>query len=35
MQLVASMLKVPTLFFLTLLVTLPSLYVFNALVGSA
>ena len=28
------MLKVPALFFLTLIVTLPSLYVFNALVGS-
>lgn len=34
MQLVASTLKVPALFFLTLLVTFPSLYVFNALVGS-
>jgi hypothetical protein len=34
MQVVASMVKVPVLFFLTLLVTLPSLYVFNALVGS-
>jgi hypothetical protein len=34
MQVVASMLKVPALFFLTLLATLPSLYVFNALVGS-
>ena len=34
MQVLASMLKVPALFFLTLLVTLPSLYVFNALVGS-
>jgi hypothetical protein len=33
-QLVASIVKVPVLFFLTLLVTLPSLYVFNALVGS-
>jgi hypothetical protein len=33
-QLVASMIKVPLLFFLTLLVTMPSLYVFNALVGS-
>jgi hypothetical protein len=33
-QLVASTLKVPALFFLTLLVTFPSLYVFNALVGS-
>jgi hypothetical protein len=30
----ASAVKVPLLFFLTLLVTLPSLYVFNALVGS-
>ena len=28
------MLKVPALFFLTLLITFPSLYVFNALVGS-
>ncbi len=34
MQVVASMIKVPLLFYLTLLVTLPSLYVFNALVGS-
>jgi hypothetical protein len=33
-QLVAAMVKVPYLFFLTLLVTFPSLYVFNALVGS-
>jgi hypothetical protein len=33
-QIVASMVKVPLLFYLTLLVTLPSLYVFNALVGS-
>jgi hypothetical protein len=33
-QLVATIVKVPLLFFLTLLVTLPSLYVFNALVGS-
>ncbi len=33
-QIVASMAKVPLLFYLTLLVTLPSLYVFNALVGS-
>ena len=33
-QLVASAVKVPLLFFLTLLVTFPSLYVFNALVGS-
>lgn len=34
MQVVASMVKVPMLFYLTLVVTLPSLYVFNALVGS-
>lgn len=34
MQLIASAVKLPLLFFLTLLVTLPSLYVFNALVGS-
>src|SRR5262249_57268077 len=34
MQVLASMIKVPLLFYLTLLVTLPSLYVFNALVGS-
>jgi hypothetical protein len=33
-QVLASMLKVPALFLLTLLVTFPSLYVFNALVGS-
>lgn len=33
-QLIATTLKVPTLFFLTLAVTLPSLYVFNAMVGS-
>jgi hypothetical protein len=33
-QILASMVKVPLLFYLTLLVTLPSLYVFNALVGS-
>jgi hypothetical protein len=33
-QMVASMVKIPLLFYLTLLVTLPSLYVFNALVGS-
>jgi hypothetical protein len=33
-QVVATMIKVPALFFLTLLVTFPSLYVFNALVGS-
>ncbi len=34
MQVLASILKTPALFFLTLLVTLPSLYVSNALVGS-
>ena len=34
LQVFASMVKVPALFYLTLLVTLPSLYVFNALVGS-
>ncbi len=34
LQLLSSMVKVPLLFYLTLLVTLPSLYVFNALVGS-
>lgn len=34
MQIPASMVKLPALFFLTLLVTFPSLYVFNALVGS-
>lgn len=34
MQMLASTVKVPALFFLTLVVTLPSLYVFNALVGS-
>ena len=34
MQTFASMLKVPILFLLTLIVTFPSLYVFNALVGS-
>ena len=33
-QLLASMIKVPALFMLTLIVTFPSLYVFNALVGS-
>ncbi|WP_422928014.1 hypothetical protein [Singulisphaera sp. PoT] len=33
-QLVASTVKVPALFVMTLLVTFPSLYVFNALVGS-
>jgi hypothetical protein len=34
LQMVASMAKVPALFFTTLIVTFPSLYVFNALVGS-
>ena len=34
MQTFASMSKVPLLFFLTLVVTFPSLYVFNALIGS-
>lgn len=34
MQIVASIVKVPLLFLLTLIVTMPSLYVFNALVGS-
>jgi hypothetical protein len=34
MQLVASAVKLPLLFLLTLFVTLPSLYVFNAIVGS-
>jgi hypothetical protein len=34
MQIVASIVKVPALFLLTLAVTFPSLYVFNALVGS-
>jgi hypothetical protein len=33
-QLAASTIKVPALFFLTLIVTFPSLYVFNSLVGS-
>jgi hypothetical protein len=33
-QMLASTVKVPALFLLTLLVTCPSLYVFNALVGS-
>jgi hypothetical protein len=33
-QVVASMIKVPCLFLLTLIVTFPSLYVFNTLVGS-
>lgn len=33
-RLTATMLKVPTLFFLTLAITFPSLYIFNALVGS-
>jgi hypothetical protein len=34
MQMLATTLKIPALFILTLLVTGPSLYVFNALVGS-
>ena len=34
LQLLASTVKLPALFALTLIVTLPSLYVFNALVGS-
>ncbi|MGI9457193.1 MAG: hypothetical protein ACR2NU_11575 [Aeoliella sp.] len=34
LQLIATTFKVPALFFLTLIVTFPSLYVFNALVGS-
>ena len=34
MQLVAATVKLPALFILTLLVTFPSLYVFNALVGT-
>lgn len=34
LQLLATTIKVPSLFYLTLLVTFPSLYVFNALVGS-
>ncbi len=33
-QFLADIVKVPALFFLTLVVTFPSLYVFNALVGS-
>ncbi len=34
MQIISSALKIPALFLLTLVVTFPSLYVFNALVGS-
>jgi len=34
MQLIASAVKLPSLFFLTLIVTFPSLYVFNALIGT-
>ncbi|MCA9184848.1 MAG: hypothetical protein R3E01_27980 [Pirellulaceae bacterium] len=34
LQFMATMIKVPMLFFLSLAVTFPSLYVFNALVGS-
>jgi hypothetical protein len=33
-QMIASMVKVPALFLLTLVVTFPSLYVFNALIGA-
>jgi hypothetical protein len=33
-QMIASAVKIPMLFFLTLIVTFPSLYVFNALMGS-
>jgi len=33
-QMIATTIKVPALFLLTLLITFPSLYVFNALVGS-
>lgn len=33
-QLIASTVKLPALFYLTLIVTFPSLYVFNALMGS-
>jgi hypothetical protein len=33
-QLIASAVKLPMLFFLTLVVTFPSLYVFNALIGT-
>ena len=33
-QFIASAIKLPMLFFLTLLVTFPSLYVFNALIGT-
>lgn len=33
-QILAAAVKVPSLFLLTLLVTMPSLYVFNALIGS-
>ncbi len=34
MQMISSAVKVPALFLLTLVVTFPSLYVFNALIGS-
>lgn len=34
MQMIASAVKLPLLFFLTLAVTFPSLYVFNALIGT-
>jgi hypothetical protein len=33
-RIVSTMLKVPSLFFLTLAITFPSLYIFNSLVGS-
>lgn len=33
-RMLATMIKVPALFFMTLLITFPSLYVFNALIGS-
>lgn len=33
LQMLACMVKIPALFLLTLLITLPSLYVFNALIG--
>ena len=34
MQMIASAIKLPLMFFLTLAVTFPSLYVFNALIGT-
>ena len=33
-RMIATVLKIPTLFFLTLLITFPSLYAFNAIIGS-